>query len=148
MSCGTYDPDEAPAAKPDKKTAELLAATDPRKDNKHSILRCETRHGPMAFHIDATDKAIPKVGSDKLCLVCHRQITGRPRTQPQVVLGDHGGTDPASVVTGRTGRGRTKTRSEEPPVETDRRAFLKQSARYVMLTARHRGLGTHPRRSA
>ena len=47
----------------------------------------------MAFHIDATDKAVPKVGSDTLCLVCHGQVTGRPKTQPQVVAGDHGGTD-------------------------------------------------------
>ena len=90
---GTYDPDEAPSAKPSKKTAELLAAADPAKGNKHSVLRCETCHGAMVFHISDLDKAIPKVGGDKLCLSCHRQITGRPKTQPQVVAGDHGGTD-------------------------------------------------------
>jgi hypothetical protein len=80
---GTYEP----AAPP------VVAAIDLRKDNKHSVLRCESCHGPMAFHINDLDKAIPKVGGDKLCLGCHRQITGRPTTHPQVVAGDHGGTD-------------------------------------------------------
>lgn len=89
---GTYDPDEAPPARK-VDAATLLAATDQGKDNKHSMLRCESCHEPMAFHIDDTDKAIPKVGGDKLCLGCHRQITGRPTMQPQVVPRDHGGND-------------------------------------------------------
>jgi predicted CXXCH cytochrome family protein len=88
---GTYDGEVAgPSAK--NQAAPLPAAFDPRKDNKHSVLRCESCHGPLAFHIDEP-KAVAKVGADKLCLGCHRQITGRPSTQPQVVPGDHGGTD-------------------------------------------------------
>jgi len=80
---GVYDGEAAPSP----------AAIDLRKDNKHSVLRCESCHGPMAFHVDDPEKAVAKVGADKLCLGCHRQITGRPPTHPQVVPGDHGGSD-------------------------------------------------------
>jgi len=94
---GTYEPADPPLdSNLDSKriqAAAVLAGTDLRKDNKHSVLRCESCHGPMAFHINDLDKAIPKVGGDKLCLGCHSQITGRPTTHPQVVPGDHGGTD-------------------------------------------------------
>ena len=90
---GTYDRPDAPSTAKKNEAAVLVAVADPVKDNKHSVLRCEACHGPMAFHIDDLDKAIPKVGGDKLCFGCHKQVTGRPGTQPQVVPGDHGGTD-------------------------------------------------------
>lgn len=90
------DPDHPPA--------------DPVKDNRHFVLRCETCHGPLAFHARAkeekerleredkptdavVDRPVPAVASDKLCLGCHREITGRPEMQPQVVVGDHGDND-------------------------------------------------------
>lgn len=60
-------------------------------EDKHAIMRCETCHGPLAAH--AADKTIPvaQVGADKLCLTCHREIAGRPRSQPQIVPNeDHG----------------------------------------------------------
>jgi hypothetical protein len=83
---------------------------DPVKDNRHSVLHCEACHGPLAFHVadqrqkEADDKAgketpeghekpVPHVGSDKLCLGCHQEITGRPETQPQVVPVEHGQKD-------------------------------------------------------
>lgn len=98
---GKYEPDFAePAAPP----ADLV------KDNRHSVLRCEACHGPLAFHaLDQTQKeqakkagreegpgsgrAVPLVEADKLCLGCHRQVTGRPAWHPQVLVGDHGDKD-------------------------------------------------------
>lgn len=92
---GIYTPDVDDTLPPKVIKAALdLAAADPQKDNKHSVLRCEACHGPLAFHIDDLDKAVLKVGADKLCLGCHRQITGRPASQPQVLPGDHGDNDP------------------------------------------------------
>jgi len=71
---------------------------EPGKDapeDKHSILHCEACHGPLAAH--AADKTVPvaKVGADRLCLTCHREIPGRPHSQPQIVPNkDHGNGDP------------------------------------------------------
>lgn len=98
---GKYESEYAdPAAPP----ADLV------KDNRHSVLRCEACHGPLAFHaIDQTQKEqakkagreegegsgrpVPLVESDKLCLGCHLQLPGRPERHPQVLVGDHGGND-------------------------------------------------------
>jgi hypothetical protein len=89
---GTYDPpDPPPGAKA------IVAKADgarPATENKHSILRCEACHGPLAAHADDPEKAVPKVGADRLCLTCHREVPGRPASQPQVVPGDHGDNDP------------------------------------------------------
>jgi hypothetical protein len=98
---GKYESDFAdPAAPP----------PDPVKDNRHSVLRCESCHGPLAFHArekeadekreaegkpadDSPDRPVPTVSADKLCLGCHREVTGRPAMQPQVVAVDHGADD-------------------------------------------------------
>jgi hypothetical protein len=88
---GTYEPDDD--AKPAKAKADL-DPVDLLTDNKHRQLRCEACHGPLAAHIDDLDKPVAKVANDKLCLGCHREITGRPKSQPQVVFGDHGDKDP------------------------------------------------------
>lgn len=83
--------------------AEATAKSDPKRDNRHSVLRCESCHGPLALHAsnqkrkeageDVADKPVPQVTADKLCLGCHREITGRPEFQPQVIAGDHGDKD-------------------------------------------------------
>ena len=73
------------------------APADPEKDNRHSTLPCEACHAPMAFHavdqqkpeMTGNERPVPKVAADSLCLGCHRQITGRPAHQPQVVFGVH-----------------------------------------------------------
>ena len=76
---------------------------DPVKDNRHFVLRCESCHGALAFHSvdqkkkeeggEGSERPVPLVSGDKLCLGCHRQILGRPDHQPQVVVGDHGDND-------------------------------------------------------
>ena len=73
------------------------------KDNRHSVLRCESCHGPLAAHAidqkkkeageEGADIPVALVAADKLCLGCHREITGRPEFQPQVLVGDHGDDD-------------------------------------------------------
>jgi len=93
----------------DADEAQAVFAADPKKDNRHSVLRCEACHGPLAFHsvhekaqeeaekagkeLEATGRPVPLVAADKLCLTCHLEITGRPEFQPQVLVGDHGEKD-------------------------------------------------------
>jgi hypothetical protein len=97
VSChvGKYDSDDFD---PDHPPQDLVA------DNRHSVLSCESCHGPLAFHAadqklkeqekeGGTGRPVPTVTSDRLCLGCHRQIAGRPPAQPQVILADHGGGD-------------------------------------------------------
>lgn len=92
---GKYENELAdPAAPP---PADLVS------DNRHSVLRCESCHGPLAAHAinqkkrdageDVPDVAVPLVAADKLCLACHLEITARPAFQPQVLVGDHGDKD-------------------------------------------------------
>ena len=89
---GTYEP---PDDAPERTAAEIAeAAADPVADNKHLVLRCEACHGPLAAHADDPEKPVPKVAKDRLCLTCHRQMPGRPESQPQVIPGDHGDNDP------------------------------------------------------
>lgn len=82
---GTYDDT-------DDKTPPLEGA-DLLKDNKHAKISCEACHEPLAAHAADPEKPVSKVASDRLCLGCHLQLTGRPATQPQVVPGDHGDND-------------------------------------------------------
>jgi predicted CXXCH cytochrome family protein len=92
MEChnGAYDPPEPEAGAPARKTA-LTTPLDPVRDNKHFKLNCEACHGPLQKHVADEDKAlpVPKVGSDALCLGCHRRLDGRPKTQPQVLPATH-----------------------------------------------------------
>jgi len=92
---GKYESD---SGDPDHPPADLVA------DNRHSVLSCEGCHGPLAFHAadqklkeekkdGGTGRPVPPIGSDRLCLGCHRQITGRPLAQPQVIPLEHGGGD-------------------------------------------------------
>jgi predicted CXXCH cytochrome family protein len=60
-------------------------------EDKHQVLSCEACHGPLGAHAKDEKIKVAKVGEDKLCLTCHREIAGRPKKQPQVVPGpDHG----------------------------------------------------------
>jgi hypothetical protein len=85
---GAYDPPEPEDETKGRKPA-VKIPLDPAKDNKHFTLRCEACHEPLQKHIDDTDKEVPKVASDGLCLGCHRTLVGRPKSQPQVVPADH-----------------------------------------------------------
>jgi hypothetical protein len=87
---GTYDPPEPEAESPGRKLA-VKVPLDPARDNKHFTLNCEACHGPLQKHVADEDKemAVPKVGTDALCLGCHRTLAGRPKAQPQVVPADH-----------------------------------------------------------
>jgi hypothetical protein len=90
---GTYEPpDDSQTAKAAK--AVKAVPVDLATDNKHSVLRCEACHGPLAVHVEDPEKPVAKVGVDHLCLGCHLQLTGRPESQPQVLPGDHGDNDP------------------------------------------------------
>jgi hypothetical protein len=95
----------------DADDAREVFAANPKLDNRHSGLRCEACHGPMAFHAarekaeeaadaegkelpeDPNAKPVPLVAGDLLCLGCHKEITARPEFQPQVLVGDHGDND-------------------------------------------------------
>lgn len=95
---GTYAPPDDLKAAADRLDAATVAkagwpaAKD--ADNKHALVRCESCHGPLAFHVDDPEKPLTKVGKDMLCMTCHKEVAGRPIAQPQVVAGDHGDNDP------------------------------------------------------
>lgn len=54
----------------------------------HRTVQCEVCHGTDREHPD-DGKSLAPVDKIKLCTTCHLAITGRPATQPQIVLGEH-----------------------------------------------------------
>jgi cytochrome c553 len=54
----------------------------------HRTVQCEVCHGTAPQHPDDGKSLLP-VDRIKLCTTCHLAITGRPATQPQIVLGEH-----------------------------------------------------------
>ena len=52
---------------------------------KHSVLSCESCHGPMALHAeDQTDENSKTPFAEKDCLTCHRKLAARPKFMPQI----------------------------------------------------------------
>jgi len=89
---GAYDPPD-----PDEGAPRPKAGLKPLtvKDNRHTKLGCEACHGPLKKHIDDTEKDVPKITTgDRLCLGCHLELRGRPRSQPQIVPAVHEKGDP------------------------------------------------------
>ena len=88
---GIYDPPAPGREASVKALASVVVPLDPVKDNRHFRLTCEACHGPLQKHVVDEDKQlpVPKVGSESLCLNCHRKVAGRPRSQPQVVPAVH-----------------------------------------------------------
>ena len=88
---GIYDPPAPGREASVKALASVVVPLDPVKDNRHFRLNCEACHGPLQKHVVDEDKElpVPKVGSESLCLNCHRKVAGRPRSQPQVVPAVH-----------------------------------------------------------
>lgn len=87
---GTYEPSDEVLARAKK----APAGEEVNLANKHDVQSCESCHGPLAAHADDPEKAVPKVGTDKLCMTCHAEVPGRPASHPQVLAGDHGDNDP------------------------------------------------------
>jgi hypothetical protein len=84
---GAYDPPEPEEGTPARKDLLKPLTVD---DNKHAPLRCEACHGPLQKHIDDTEKDVPKITTgDRLCLGCHLELRGRPKSQPQIVPAVH-----------------------------------------------------------
>lgn len=54
----------------------------------HRTVQCEVCHGTAPEHPDDGRSLLP-VDRIKLCTTCHLEITGRPASQPQIVLGEH-----------------------------------------------------------
>lgn len=54
----------------------------------HRTVQCEVCHGTDHEHPDDGKSLVP-VDKIKLCTTCHLAITGRPASQPQIVLGEH-----------------------------------------------------------
>ena len=58
--------------------------------NNHKSVTCEICHGPAKGH-PANGKLPIPADTVKLCTLCHEAMPARPRTQPQIVLAEHGG---------------------------------------------------------
>lgn len=58
--------------------------------NNHKTVSCETCHGAAKGHPQNSKLPIPS-DTVKLCTLCHEAMPGRPETQPQVELAQHGG---------------------------------------------------------
>jgi len=57
--------------------------------SNHKSVICETCHGPAKGHPQNGKLPIP-ADSKKLCTLCHEATAGRPSTQPQIVVAEHG----------------------------------------------------------
>jgi len=92
--------------------------------NNHKSVNCETCHGAAQDHPAKGKLAIP-ADTRSLCSLCHAQMAERPRTQPQIVLAEHGAGQPCvachnphapklggvvAAVTGDRGAGQSKHR--------------------------------------
>jgi len=64
---------------------------DTRAKGAHKAVRCEVCHAPMSTHATAEEKiADMKVQKTiELCALCHRKLTARPASFPQVDLRGH-----------------------------------------------------------
>ena len=58
--------------------------------NNHKSVSCEVCHGAAQDHPAKGKLPIP-ADTRKLCTLCHEQMPGRPRTQPQIDLAQHSG---------------------------------------------------------
>jgi cytochrome c553 len=58
--------------------------------SNHKTVSCETCHGTAKGHPQNGKLPIPS-NTVKLCTLCHEAMPGRPETQPQVKLAQHGG---------------------------------------------------------
>jgi hypothetical protein len=60
------------------------------KENRHTAIRCEACHGPLARHAADADANKPKALDPRLlCLSCHTKGAGKPAWFPQVVIATH-----------------------------------------------------------
>jgi cytochrome c553 len=57
--------------------------------NSHKTVACEICHGAAQNHPENGKLAIP-ADTRSLCPLCHARMAERPRTQPQIVLAEHG----------------------------------------------------------
>lgn len=63
-----------------------------RSGGRHERIGCESCHGPAADHVSAPTEHHPIRPDPRAgCLECHRTLTGRPASQPQVDAADHAG---------------------------------------------------------
>lgn len=58
--------------------------------NNHKSVICEVCHGAAQGHPQNGKLPIPK-DTAKLCTLCHEEMPGRPRTQPQIDVAKHSG---------------------------------------------------------
>lgn len=64
--------------------------------SNHKSVACETCHGAAKDHPASGKLPIP-TDVVALCTLCHEAMPGRPQTQPQVVVAEHGGGQPCGT---------------------------------------------------
>jgi hypothetical protein len=68
------------------------------KQSRHTAIRCQSCHGPLATHVasDGAQKpALPDVVP--LCVRCHETTAGRPSFVPHVNIAEHSGGERCST---------------------------------------------------
>lgn len=55
----------------------------------HGSVNCETCHGPALAHVNDVTVPVGTVPAERLCPLCHAQVTGRPEKFPQIKVWEH-----------------------------------------------------------
>ncbi len=69
-----------------------------RKGSRHERIGCEACHGPSAAHAANPGEASAVKPDPRLvCIRCHSASASRPKTFPQVVVGEHSDSGPCTA---------------------------------------------------
>ena len=81
-------------AAPDACAACHDAPWQTHQKGKHASIPCQDCHAPLSEHVDIEKGELvapmPIQKTSKLCLRCHLKLDSRPKTQPQIIVQEHG----------------------------------------------------------
>ena len=61
-----------------------------RQGGRHTGVRCEACHGPLAAHASGDSDVVPRRPDPRaLCISCHARTGGKPAAFPQVIVREH-----------------------------------------------------------
>lgn len=61
-----------------------------KMEGRHATVPCQTCHGPLSQHVTENGVSpMPIARSFTLCLRCHQEVEGRPKSFPKINMADH-----------------------------------------------------------